>query len=280
VCFVAAKIRAECGTPFAYFGPWNAALVLLAIGGVGLVGSGTVLVALTASFFLCETVFFLIPGAQIELVELGRRARIVPRHIVYVVIFGILGGMILGGWVFLSNAYSQGGQTFKYTWAFDGKQWYYFSYNVDSQVATRRYLAEHPAALATGSGHSLAPPASQESPGGDTQTIYAYWYGAIAMGVLAVLRQLFAGFWFHPIGFMVGMSRMMDFVWGSCLVALVLRFAVLKLGGATTVRTKLQPLFIGVFLGAIASMVVLGVLAAYLHWGDVTRLYGTNMEIP
>jgi hypothetical protein len=74
VCFVAAKFRAECGTPYGYFGPWNAALFLFFIGGISLFGSGTILVALTASFFICETVFFHIPGAQFELIELGRRA--------------------------------------------------------------------------------------------------------------------------------------------------------------------------------------------------------------
>ena len=291
VCFVAAKFRAECGTPFGYFGPWNAALFLFFLGGIPLFGAGTILVALTASFFLCETVFFLVPGAQVELIELGRRAKIVPRHVFYICLMGILGGMVFGGWVFLSNAYAVGGETVKYSWAFETKWWYFFPFNVEATSATNQYLAEQ---RAQGQGAAEPPargPAEAEpAEGGDgaagdredaapaiDPTTYAYAYGAAVTILVTVLRQLFAGFWFHPMGFIVGMTRMMDYVWGSVLVAWFVRLMVLKVGGAATVRNRLQPFFIGVFLGAITSALVFGILGGYLHHLDVGRIYG---EIP
>ena len=66
----------------------------------------------------------------------------------------------------------------------------------------------------------------------------------------AVLRQFFAGFWFHPVGLLIGPTHMMDQVWGSCLVALALRFAVVRMAGAEAVRARLLPAGIGVFFEA------------------------------
>jgi hypothetical protein len=297
VCFVAAKFRAECGTPYGYFGPWNAALFLFFIGGVSLFGSGTILVALTASFFLCETVFFLIPGAQFELIELGRRVRVVPRHVLYIALLGVLGGMFFGGWVFLSNAYSVGGETVRYNWAFEYKPWYYFVYNTEMVGATRKYIGEQQAAPGTADAEFNREPsasASRDAPAdgsrlesantpaksqnGIEPATYAYLFGAAVTVVLTVLRQVYAGFWFHPMGFIVGMTRMMDYVWGSILAALVIRFVVLWLGGAATIRSKLQPFFIGVFIGGIVAAVLFGGIAGYLYHIDIARFFGTGED--
>ena len=287
VCFVAAKFRAECGTPYGYFGPWNAALFLFFIGGVTLFGSGTILVALTASFFLCETVFFLIPGAQFELIELGRRVRVVPRHILYIAALGVLGGLFFGGWVFLSNAYSVGGETVRYTWAFETKWWYYFVYNTEMVGATRKYIREQGtgnreqgAATTAGTGKADSGPEPKASTAAEAQqgvepATYAYLFGAAVTVILTVLRQAYAGFWFHPMGFIVGMTRMMDYVWGSILAALVIRFTVLWLGGAATIRHRLQPFFIGVFIGGILAAVVFGGIAGYLYHIDIAEFFGT-----
>ena len=53
-------------------------------------------------------------------------------------------------------------------------------------------------------------------------------------------------------------------IWGSCIIAFLLRIVVLRLGGARTVRHRLQPFFIGVFIGAIAGHVVMMGYSAYL----------------
>ena len=256
VGFVSAKLRAEAGLPFGYFTPNNAAIILLLLGGITSFGPSMLLLALIANFFISVAGFFLIPGAQLELIELGRRFHIPARHIVATIFLGVMGGLILGGWVFLSNAYALGGDSLRHTWAFQGKPWYFNEFN--SQLVQ-----------ATGEITGVAP-----VEGGSDPSVWAYGFGAAGTTVLVVLRQLFAGFWFHPIGFVLGPSHMTKFVWGSFLVAWVLRLIVVKFGGADSVKNRLQPFFVGVFAGAVCSMLWWGIYGTWLSSRSVELIYG------
>jgi hypothetical protein len=263
ISLVCAKARAECGTPFGYFACWNATMFLVMLGGMTVFGPRMMLTGLVASFFLCETVFFLIPGAQFELIELGRRYRVVPRHLMYTAVLGLVGGMVFGGWVFLSNSYSLGGESLRrYAWAYYEKSWYFFDFNTNLEAATTAMLAKNAAAAAPAVAGGIPP------------ETWAYAYGAGITTLLTVLRQIFAGFWFHPLGFILGTTRIMDYIWGSVLVALVIRSSVLWFGGAATVREKLRPFFIGVFLGSITTFTIWGMYGLYLLGHDVERIYG------
>lgn len=257
VGFVSMKIRTECGVPWGYFAPQNLALFMALIGGVPLLGAEAMLFCFISSFCFAPTVFFLVPGAQLELLELGRRWRVRPRDLVAAAVLGAAGGMIVGGWVFLSNAYSVGGETLCYDWAFNTKAWYFFVYNQQLQDATSQ-MAGPPAAGA-----------------GVTAQTWAYLFGGVGTLVLAVTRQFFAGFWFHPVGFVLGCTNFMDYVWGSALAAGVIRALALWTGGAATVRNKLQPFFVGVFLGAALAELLIGGHGAYLQSIGVDKIFPT-----
>ena len=140
--FVAARVRAACGTPWGYFTPWNLAIFLGLLGGVWRFGPQATMFCYLASFMLAPTVFFLIPGAQMELLGLGRRWNVRPKHLVICATLGVVGGMVIGGWVFLSNAYALGGDASRYQWAFDSKFWYFFTYNQELGTATSRLLGQ------------------------------------------------------------------------------------------------------------------------------------------
>ena len=259
VGLVSSKIRAEAGLPFGYFTPNNSALVLLLLGGIGTFGPQMLLLAFMSSFFMSVAAFFLIPGAQMEIMELGRLHKMKPRFVFSTVYLGILGGILIGGWVFLSNAYSLGGDSMRYAWAFSDKSWYFNDFDRLMTQAT----AEMTGASA---GVETAP--------GINPTAWAYVFGGVGTLMLMVLRQLFAGFWFHPIGFVLGSSHMLNFLWGSFLVAWILRLIVVSLGGAAAVRTKLQPFFVGVFVAAICSMLWWGIYGTYLSAQGAKLIYG------
>ena len=96
------------------------------------------------------------------------------------------------------------------------------------------------------------------------------------MTVVAVIRQFFPGFWFHPLGVLLGPNWLSTLIWGSCLVAWLIRLTVLKLGGAMMVRNRLHPLFVGVFVGAVgghlihllyATLVKVPAGESYFTWG-------------
>jgi len=252
---VASKLRAECGIPAGYFTPYNAMLFISLIGGLSLFGARGVLLCLVASGFLTVSVFFFIPGAQMELLEYGRRYRVVPRHLLYTAMIGALGGLFIGGWVFLSNAYAVGGDNVRYQWAFD-QNWYFGEYKI--QLAAADSLL----------GQSTA------GKGGIQPSTWAYVYGGAITAVLSVLRQVFSRFWFHPIGFILGSSHMVEGLWGSVLAACVIRFVVLRLGGAAIVKNKLMPLCVGMFLAVVAVAVIFGIIAVWLRAHGAERIYG------
>ena len=255
---VAAKFRAECGVPYGYFTPYNAMLFITLLGGMSLFGANGLLLCLIASGFLTVSVFFYIPGAQMELLEYGRRYQVVPRHLIYTALLGALGGLLIGGWVFLSNAYALGGENIRYQWSFN-QDWFFWSYKMQLATADSK-LVEQTAAVA-GSG------------GVDPST-WAYVYGGVITVALAALRQVWSSFWFHPIGFVIGSSHLLEWVWGSVLTACVIRYVVLKLGGAATVRNKLMPFCVGMFLGVVAVAVIFNVVAIILRSHGVERIYG------
>lgn len=257
VGFVALKARCECGLPAAYFSPYNGMIIVTLLGGMNVFGADGVLVTLIASGFLTVSVFFLIPGAQFELMEYGRRFRVQPRHIGYAIGLGVLGGLFVGGWVFLSNAYALGGEAIRYQWAFN-QEWFFSSYKAQlAQASGELARANEGVALASG----LKP------------ATWGLLFGGTVTVVLTVMRQIFAGFWFHPIGFILGSSHMLEFVWGSALVAWAIRAVALKVGGAATVKTRLFPFFVGLFLGSVLFLLISIGYAAYLQAHGVERIY-------
>lgn len=261
--FVSMRIRAECGVPFGYFTPANAALVIMLLGGIGAFGPSLVIFAFMASFLITGAGFFLIPGAQLELLEIGRRYGIRPKHILFTCLLALFGGVLIGGWSFLSISYALGGDSLRFPWAYEPKAWYFSELNKE--------LAQ--AGLALAGGEAAA---SSAATSGDS-SVSGYVYGAAGATVLTVLRQIFAGFWLHPLGFIMGSTHMMGIsggnLWGSILAAWVIRLIVVKIGGAETVRHKLLPFFVGVFLAAV--LVTLGsvIYASHLRAQGVQIIF-------
>ena len=230
---VAARLRAECGILFGYFTPYSMAIVLGSLGGIPVFGPQVVLFGLVASMWMATCTMH-IPGMQVESSELGRREGARPLAIIGVPLFAVVLGVLVGGWAFISMSSGQGGDNMRYGWAYDTKAWYFFGFN--NEVSTL---------------------------GQDKGSVFSFWglgLGAGATALTAALRQLFAGFWFHPVGILFGATHLMDGVWGSCLAALVLRFAVVRMAGAGAVRERLLPAAIGIFLAGCLTYLV-----AFIH---------------
>ncbi|MBT7069092.1 MAG: hypothetical protein HN919_22540, partial [Verrucomicrobia bacterium] len=238
VSFVAAKLRAECGVPFSTYFPWGIMAVAPLLGGAPLfVPGGFIFIAMATEMFVIRP-FLLLPGIQFEMIELGRRARVVPRHMVTVIVLGVLGACVVGGWYTLSNSYTTGAEIGGMGRSGSGNKTHWFrTYGSFIKDADQEAIPEEAEEDAT----------SAKRGGGIKPQTWAAAYGAGTVAVVTVLRQFFAGFWFHPIGFIVGGTWMIQEAWGSLLLAWLIRMTVLKLGGAATVRNKLLPFATGIF---------------------------------
>jgi hypothetical protein len=227
---VAARLRAECGVLFGYFTPYSMAIVLGSFGGIPVFGPQAVLFGLLASMWMATCTMH-IPGMQVDGSELARREGASPWAVLGVPLLAVVLGVVVGGWAFLTLGNGQGGDNLRFAWAFDSKLWYFLGFN--NEVST---LGDH-----------------------SKGSVYSFWgigLGAGATAVVAVLRQLLAGFWFHPVGILLGPTHVMDAVWGSCLLALVLRFVVVRMAGAEAVRERLLPAGLGIFCAACLAYFV------------------------
>lgn len=265
VGFVAMKVRAECGVLFGAFTPGATMLVIGLAGGLSFFAPADYVFATLASALLCWACFFLIPGQQLEFLHLGRRNRVRPRHLFYVSLLSITGGLLIGGWGYLSTLYSMGetgvGNRLPYTSR--GGDFTEFT----QELARTNSLQVLNAQKADNVSAENAPPAPASS--GGRRIAPEFWmmiYAAAATTLVTVLRQIFAGFWFHPIGIVLGASNMMQAVWGSVLAAWLIRYLVLKLGGAATVRTKLLPFAVGMFLATVVAFVLMWFINGYMYF--------------
>jgi hypothetical protein len=247
---VAMKLRAECGYPGTGF--------LDSIGGATLLplftflGSFAVFTPATAIFMgtlsvilFVSSTFLLLPGLQMEFVALGHRVQMRRTDILFAIGLGIVGGIAIGGWVYLSGAYAVGAN----------------NYPVPGNFGGLNKSVSHVADAAT---TALDKMKGNPVPSTLFDKVHlAFYFGIGVTVVLSVVRQLFAGFWFHPLGYVLGGSQLMQDAWGSLLVALVVRYAVLKLGGAATVREKLIPFAIGCIMGVIGTSIITSIFAAH-----------------
>lgn len=230
---VSAKLRAECGIPGGYFTPYNAMVFIALLGGISAFGPSAMLISLLLSGFLTVSVFFFIPGMQLEFIQLSKGLRVRSSHIISFIYIGIIGGLLIGGYVFLSNAYSIGGDNIRYQWAFN-QEWYLSSFKSELSKANEDMNI------------------SKEKDVGvlGIKDWVLIMSGGVTM-LVSALRQWFSGFWFHPIGVIVGSSYMMSFCWGSILIAWIIRFTTLKLKGVKGVKNNLYPFFTGTLIGAV-----------------------------
>jgi len=246
IALVSTRFRVECATPIGYFTPTNVSYTFFLIGGFTLFSNDFLLTSYTLSFVLLAAVFFLAPGAQFEYMEMSRRMKVPLRQMLGASAIGVFGGILIGGLVFLLVAYHFGAVALVNTWSLSPKLWYYTEFNAEMARA---------AAQAQGSAGS----------GVDTAASWiAVGYGAGGTILIAVLRQAMASFWFHPFGFIVGTTPLAANIWGSVFVAWAIRMVTLKLGGARMLRHGLQPVFGGVFLGALAAWLLFILIGSFV----------------
>lgn len=234
----AARIRTEAGIHHANaFSHWGhhtlPQLVFPLIGGIAFFSIEGVGLLTTMAIALTGSVVYLIPGLQLTFLQLGRRWRYRGTHVASAVALGVVGGIVIGGWITLSSAYALGVDNYLINGHYGGIQ---ATWGPVEEVLVN--------AETGGSGES--------DPG-----FFAMLYGGGLTGLVIVLRQLFAGFWFHPIGVLIAPSAAMHQLWAVFPAAFLIRFAFLKLGGASTIRDQLQPFATGLVTGSALAYLLI-----------------------
>jgi hypothetical protein len=249
---VALKMRAESGyTNAAVFGMYDGSQTLVfaftALGSLSFFNSQTAIFWGFFTIIFFSSCFFIVPGLQVELVALGHRLKVRRGDIISAGAVGILGGLLIGGWVYLSGAYAVGADNFPIPGQYE-------------QLPALGFLTD-----TAGKDVSPGTGATYEGSWLDSPHL-AFIFGAVVTTILSFLRQLYAGFWFHPFGFILGASNMMQNQWGSILAAWAVRLGVLRLGGAISVRERLFPFAVGCVLAIVAVSFLVSLFHGYNYF--------------
>ncbi len=240
--FSAARIRTECGAPWTYFTPYFPYLLFFLLGGLRTFRTETLLLAYFAGGFMAVAQFLMFAPSQVEMMHLGNQFEARPSGIGWGLIVGVLGGVLIGGYVMLVWAYGVGGENIPYMRDWAIRQDWYFS-------SLRNAVAEANARQLAASLQCSVPSAE-----GQAGPLTAVCAGATLTGLITALRMKFVNFWLHPIGYVVANSYFAPMCWGSLFAAWLIKMISLRLGGPKFIREQMTPFFAGVTCGCVIGM--------------------------
>ena len=252
--FVYMKLRAECGIPGTGMLLNKVVFVVPAVGGLALAGPVAYALNVELSKIFAGYSLFVVAALQMEFLELSRRYRLKRSHLSLSLLLALAGGVFIGGWFWFTSSYAVGTENYTHSTAF-------------SPVRTNAAMVESELQSATRdmeNAQNNADAGSDQKGGVEPETYAFYGAGLLAAGV-TWLRQLFAGFWFHPVGVLLGPTALLSKAWGSLFFAWGLRLLILRMGGALTVREKLRPAAVGVILGAIVVYGIAMLINTQIH---------------
>lgn len=260
--FAASRIRAECGAPYGYLTPYYGMQFVAAMGGIAIFKSTGMLVAAICSGFMCTACFLLIAPAQVEMMELGRQFNVRRRDVGAGLTLGLVGGVLIGGFVVLCWLYGFGASNLKTTWPYE-QNWYFGGFRGEVATADRAFEAG-----TIGQNPETQPMNVLKNPDAKGLGI-----GALVTLALAGLRSRFVWFPFHPLGYVLASTYLMKAIWFTMFVAWLARNFVLRIGGSRAIRRGLVPFAVGMFLACILSIVVFDVVGIYLRTQGVLEVY-------
>jgi hypothetical protein len=260
--FVAGKIRAECGAPFGYLTPYVGMSFAGALGGFTLFGPTGMLVATIACGFMTTACFVFISPVQLEMMELGRQLEVRPRDIGAGLVLGLLGALLIGGFVLLCWAYGHGANNLPISWFYQ-QDWFFNHFRTAEAAADRAFAA----------GTLFTTPETRMLDLVHNVDAKGLGIGAVITLLLSWMRTHFMWFPLHPIGYILSSTHFMGGQWMTILLAWAIRSAVFRIGGAQTIRRGLVPFCIGMFLACIASIVFFNAVGLVLRSQGITDVY-------
>lgn len=156
-----------------------------------------------------------------EALKMAQGGSLSPRALLGPLVFAIIVGTLAAFWAHLDIYYTYGAATAKVRPALQG-------------------------GALTGAKQAVA---AQVSPViADVPGLGAAGFGALVAVAISVLRQRLTGFPLHPLGYAVGMTNTMEYMWCPFLIAWALKAVTLRYTGIGGYR-KLLPFFLGLILG-------------------------------
>jgi len=264
VCgLTASKIRAEAGLPYGYWMPWLSMMFVSALGGFVTFGATGMLVAAIVSGFIGITCFYFVAPAQVEMMELGRHFKVRPRDVGWGLLLGLFGGLVIGGFTFMSWAYGKGADNFSYSWP----------YIQGTEYFNRSFVPGEAAIDSAFVSNKMTDPKTTTLDFIHNVDAKGMAIGFVITFIFAFLRQTFMWFPLHPLGYVVAGPWFGYCLWLTCFLAWLVRVITLRIGGSHSIRRGLVPFSIGMFLACITSIIIFEIVGFYYQAHGMTQVY-------
>ena len=196
------------------------------------------------------------------MMELGRHFKVKPKDIGAGLSLGLLGGLLIGGFVLLCWAYGFGANNLKTRWPYE-QNWYYSQGFRPGEINADRALTTS----------TLTTPETQPLNVFKNPDAKGMGIGAGITILLAVLRANLTWFPFHPLGYVLASSYFMRTCWFILLLAWLARMVLFRIGGAHIIRRGLVPFCVGMFLACICTIVIFDAVGIVMRLHGVTEVY-------
>lgn len=225
IVLVVTRLRAEVGLPTFEFYQVGADEVLQRVSGTRAWSTGD-LTAMSLFFWLTRTHRQFPMQTQIDGLRLARRCGMGLGGTTWLILGASVVGVLAAWWAFLHVMYRVGYESAHFQgpaiWAFGLDPWR----KLDTWLQSPR------------------PP--------DPGAVGAYFVGAGVVFFLAVMRQQFVGWPFHPAGYLVSGSFGLMRLWLPLFVSWLVKALLLRYGGLRAYRAAL-PFFLGLVLGEFSA---------------------------
>ena len=166
-----------------------------------------------------------------EALKLGQGGAMSPRAFLAPLVFAAVLGTLAAFWAHLDVYYTYGAATAK----------------------VRPALAAGAVGPARTAATLLVTPTLQDIPG-----LGAALFGALAAIGFSLARQVFPWWPLHPLGYALGTTQSMEYMWCPFLIAWLAKLITLRYGGIRAYRTAL-PFFLGLILGDYVVPTIWGI---------------------
>ena len=256
---MASRVRAECAAPNMWLVPAAPIVLLMSMGGLVTFGVLPMTYFLLMGNFMCAGYFLMTMPAIMETFQIAKVAGIRRRVIGLVMVVGFVVAVSAGGYALLNWGYARGVSTMRgglseqddfssvlFRWRAEQGSNMVRRFNLRAQRDAGVELSEDDQhILGELEQMPLIQPIARVVP-----------YSAAFTCLLAAARLTFLSFPLHPLGYVLATTPLMAYAWASILLAWLIRFAGLRLGGARAIRNILQPYMLGLILGSVLALLI------------------------
>ena len=287
---MASRVRAECAAPGMWIVPAAPAIMLMGLGGILRFGVLEMSYVILAGSFMCVGYFLMMMPAFMETFQIAKVTSIGRRTVAAAMVVGFIVAVASGGYMLLNWGYARGLTTMRGSlqeevgWSsvagsYTGES-VMWRWRTENHVARQTLIDKENLRAKVDAGEKLT--TEEEKKLATTEGSHIRKSSEIALlsllatCALGIVRLTFLRFPFHPLGYAMATTQVMNYFWFSIVLAWLIRLIALRLGAVRMLRSQVQPYMIGLIVGSVLALLLWDVVAVVkIAQGYTGKVYVT-----